>query len=1415
MKQLYYTIKKVILTLIFGLLLPWLSISQVDNLKFEHFIDDKGLTQNTILDLLQDSDGYVWIGTANGLYKYDGKRFTIYRNIPKEPNSVINNVINKLKFDNHDNLWIGTGRGLCKFNIKTQTFSNTHNSLSDKEITAIYNDINGTIWVGTRKSGLYHLIEPNTANEKIEHYFYQPNQLDAINDNEILSIVEDRNSSLWIGTGKGLNILYKSNESTKGFINVETVKKAVNSLLIDKKGNLWIGESGTGLLYIEQPKNIRTLKFENIKKFSLGFENNYQHLGNVNAIKEDASGKLWIGVYGYGLYCFNPDNGSSKLYAPNDMSNTSLSNSRIMSILLDKTNVLWVGTKVGGLNKCDLERKDILFFTKDVLIENSLTNASINAILEDENNLVWVGTENGFNQIKFDEEDYKSLLIKHYFFKGNEEVSELVIQQPIRSILKDSDNDYWLGGDGITHMRFNPINGQVTFKPTDINLSEVFSIVEDTLGNIWFGSFAQGLIKWKKKKNPDGKTFDFSNLTYYKPDINDKNSISDNLVSCLYKDRKNNIWVGTLQGGINLVVPGKSGEEDTFISFKNDPKNSNSLSHNSVFSIHEGKNGVYWIGTFGGGLNQMILPPSSDATPEFINYTEQDGLANNAVYGILESDDGQLWMSTDNGISCFNINTKTFKNYNKEDGLQSNNFRKNAFFKNKEGYLFFGGLKGLNIFHPDNLKENTFPATAKITGFKIKNEDVNVGQDYNGRILLEKSMPFLTKPLKLKYHENTLTFEFTALHFASPEKNRFKYKLEGFDKSWVESKGLPFAHYTNLSYGSYSFKVIASNNDGVWNETPSTIEFVITPPFWLSGWALLIYGLLLIGIIFSIKSYYQLQSKERIAVKGQKELEAVNKLKLQFFTNISHDFKTPITLILNPIEEILESKNINDSLKPKLKIIERNANSLLRLVNQLMEFRKIEVGETKLGATKTNIINFVREITFSFRALAKEKNIALSFESQLYATDVWFDWDKLEKILNNLIFNAIKFSNKEGYVIVRVSKPKDKLKIRIKENNIVSDYIKIEIEDNGIGIEESELPYVFQRFYQVNSSYESQKSGSGIGLAITKDLVDLHHGEIEVQSEIGKGSCFILKFPLGNEHLLPEELMEVSAPELLTETQMDEGFNFNENIENINSSKSKDSILVVDDNNDIRELIRNKFEQNYQIFEADNGKEALNIALKQIPDLIISDVLMPGMDGIEFCDEIKNNIRTSHIPVILLTALNSVEHRIEGLKSGADAYIPKPFKMKLLIARVENLIKSVELMRRSFLTEKEFTPEKVSLGSVDEAFLKKIMSLMEKNMSNQVYWVDELAFDMNTSRSTFFRKLKKLTGQSPNDFIRLIRLKRATQLLQENQLTIAQISYKVGFKDPNYFSKCFRKVFREAPSRYSNKPLKNIIEDKM
>ncbi len=1391
---LYRTIKTIVVPLCFIILCS----KQVEAQNLGHFdriTTENGLSQSDVNAILQDKDGFMWFGTHDGLNRHDGYSFKVFKPIPNEPNSISSNLIFDLEEDYNGNIWIGTtGRGLVFFDRISERFQTLKhdkvdlNSINSNSISIIYQDKENRLWVGTDR-GL-NMIDLKDYNKPFEFKRFKAPQEPYLTDRNIravISIYEDTNGQIWTG---GFGGLYKLARESNGDMYMSCVNSEIGlpitavSSISEFNGRLLFG-TGEGL-YL-QSKNANTFKVDKVMEGSFSsilVDNNIIWSGTDSGLWEieimDADGNLKL----LRKHIYDPKNSNS------------ISKNRVISLFKDNTGIIWAGTNGGGVNKFDPNRKQFIHIRK-TQNPNSLSYDKIRSFFEDSSDRLWVGTEGGGLNMLINNNNYND------FYK----IKDLPNVFAIEEVKRKNGKFLLFGGQGngappmfeMNISTLSDIKSKKIAPVTDFNHS-IFSMLTDSRGYLWIGTYNGGLYRWIL--NDDGIT--------YQKDIfinqsNDSKSLSGNIIRNIFEDSSGNIWLATNDGLSFLSKHEVDNKYPAFTVFKNSPGDKQSISHNYILSIHEDKNNTIWIGTFGGGLNAF----KADTNGNFKfhkTFGIKDGLPNDVVKGIIEDDMGYLWLSTNKGLSKFNPKAEAFKNYDVNDGLQSNEFQELAYYKRKNGEFLFGGVNGFNAFFPQNLRENGYKPETVITKFLISNKEVKVGEKLGGKQTIDKTISEI-KEVELKHFQNNISFEFAALHYASPMNNKFVYKLEGFDEEWQTTvSNKRYAAYTNLAPGDYMFQVKSSNNDGLWNDTPATIHLSISPPFWFTWWAYTLYGLIILGILWSIQSYLNLRSKQRASLQVQKEIEQVNKLKLQFFTNISHEFKTPITLILNPIEELMETVSNNLAVQSKLKVIQRNANSLLRLVHQLMEFRRIEVGETRLRATKSNIANFIKEITYSFQVSAEKKGINISFKSELNNLQAWFDWDKLEKILNNLIYNAIKFTPSGGNVEIRLRQSKANEEMLIMNRAVSASYLEIVVEDSGVGMDKAQLPYVFHRFYQVDQSNRAAHKGSGIGLAITKDLVDLHHGEIEVASEKGKGTAFTIKLPLGKSHLLEEEILEMKTQESTTQKWEDQTDPLNEATNEVlgqhKESNDKSVVLVVDDNADIRELIKEGLSKTYNILEAEHGKEALHIALKEIPDLIITDVLMPEMDGVQLCQEIKNNVRTSHIPVIMLTALNSVEHRIEGLESGADAYIPKPFKMKLLSVRVDKLISFRNLMRKRFQTEKELIPEKVSLDSAEEEFLKKIMGYMEANMGNELYWVDELASDMNTSRSTFFRKLKKLTGQSPNDFMRMVRLKRAAQLLEQNELTIAQISYMVGFTDPGYFGKCFRKVYGDSPSNY-------------
>ncbi|WP_111708800.1 hybrid sensor histidine kinase/response regulator transcription factor [Lutibacter citreus] len=1366
--------------------------AQFPDLKFEHFLDEKGFNQNSVEDILQDNDGYIWIGTPNGLYQYDGNNFKLHTNKFDDKNSLIDNSIIVLKLDPFGDVLIGTTYGLCKYEKKSGKFLRIYNEANNNHITTINFDESNNIWVGTEFSGIFVFREKRTLHfNKIKGAEF------GLMSSNITAIVKDKFNDLWVGSENGLYKVIKK-DGIYSFKKAPLQTKEIVSIHIDDKNRFWLGTYGNVVSCIQLNENRFIDKNSKKRDYLIGSSRLEKEI-YTNMFLEQDEELIWVVISNYGLALLNTNTGSYKLYKNDPQNPYSLYNNRVTKLIVDSSSVLWVGSSSGGLHKFNLNRKNIHHVESIPTSNNTLSNGAINVITEGDNNTFFVGTENGLNLLSFKNNQLKNPKIEQYFINGKK------TSNAILSMIK-YEGDYWIAErDHISRMRFNGELKKSVFFNEKFELSEVYNMLVDDDENLWFASFNDGLVKWKKTKNSQFP--EESKVTHYRKNNSGYKCLSSNAISVMYEDNNKNLWIGTLDGGLNLRVKGKNGESDTFINYQQNNSKANSLSHNSVFSIHQDKEGVFWIGTFGGGLNKMIVSENIEETPIFKHFRQKDGLANNAIYGILEDDLGRLWLSTDDGISCFDKNTEKFENYDASDGLQSHNFRKSAYYQNNSGYMFFGGLRGLNIFNPQELKNNEILPSVHITGLKINGIPYASEKD---RVLICDSKN--RNDIILDHFQNSITIDFSAMHFVAPEKNRFQYKLEGLDNDWNYTTGSNFAHYTNLSHGEYFFKVKASNNDGLWSDKQAVLKIKIIPPYWFSIWAYIFYSLICLFIAWGIRSFLLIKRKNREAQIREKEIEKINDLKLQFFTNISHDFKTPITLIINPIEELLASVSKNLELKPKFEMIYRNANYLLRLVNQLMEFRKIELGETKLNTAEGNIINFIKKITYSFKELASKKHIKLVFESEYDEIITWFDWDKLEKVLNNLLSNAFKSIENKGEIVIKVSKMASKKSVNFnKRNNInskVEEIVRIEVKDNGRGIPSSQLENIFHRFYQVQEVYQNQnlKSGSGVGLAIAKDLVEIHYGNISVNSEEGSGSVFIIEIPLGKSHLAAEEMLGVSREDEKIIKSEDEFPLIDQNkLEEENTSKNKNTVLIIDDNEDILTIVKEGLAKNYEILAAENGKMGYEIAQKEIPDLIITDVLMPIMDGIELTKKLKSNIRTCHIPIIMLTTLSAVEHRIDGIESGAEVYLPKPFKMDLLKIRVDKLLETRELIYKRFKIQDTIKPDKIELNSIDQLFLDSIMELMEKQMSNSSYWVDELAADMNISRSTFFRKIKKLTGLGPNDFMRMIRLKRAEQLLGQGQISVTEVCYQVGFKDPNYFGKCFRKMFGKPPSQYSLK----------
>jgi signal transduction histidine kinase/DNA-binding response OmpR family regulator len=990
----------------------------------------------------------------------------------------------------------------------------------------------------------------------------------------------------------------------------------------------------------------------------------------------------------------------------------------------------------------------------------------VNCFAEDKKGNLWIGT-NGGGLIYFDR---AGNTFRTYLHNPSDPAS--LSSNIIVCLWIDRQQKLWIGTyfgglnsfDGSRFVRYQHVQADRKSIADD----RIWAILEDSQDNLWIGTLGGGLELYDREKKE---------FYHYRTGMT--NSVRSDFISSLTEDREGNIWVGTANG-VDVLKK----QTRQFTHYGHDARDPKSLSHDNVYSIYEDSRDNIWVGTRI-GLNLL-----NKKTGKFRIIRTENGLPDNTVFTVLEDSRRNMWVSTANGLSNIEIRDTarlaenlqdkyvlTFKNYNESDGLQGREFNDKAGFKTREGEIIFGGADGFNIIVPEQINLNAQIPNIVFTDFQIFNQSVLISKDYRGRSILTKALNE-TKHITLKYSENVFSIEFAALSYFHPEKNQYRYILHGFNKEWLSTGSeLRKATFTNLNPGDYRFQVIASNNDGYWNETGISVDITVLPPWWRSQLAFAVYFLLVAGII--LLSRKMLLDRARIRFKLEQEhLEAqrireLDLLKTKFFTNVSHEFRTPLALITAPLEKI--SKTLHDpEQKKQVSMIQINAKRLLNLVNQLLDFRRLEVQEFKYNPSYGDIVGFIKEISYSFSDIAEKKHIRFSVNCELTRLDTSFDEDKLEKILFNLLSNAFKFTLENGIIDVEVT----------LLNPDEDRQLQIQVKDNGIGIDPGKQDKIFERFFQVDGQGTIINQGSGIGLSLTREFVKIHGGSISFESQPGQGSCFTVVLPL-------------TRPEVHTETEIaaaDEKGHL--------LGAKKPLLLLVEDNEDFRFYLKDNLGQRFSIIEAANGQAGCEQALRYFPNLIVSDIIMPVMDGIGLCMQLKQDKRTSHIPIILLTSRASEEQRVEGFKAGADDYITKPFSFEILEIRILNLITERENLKKLFHKQIEIVPSEISITSMDEKLIQKALDTVEKNISNPDFSVEELSRVLGMSRVHLYKKLLSLTGKSPIEFIRSVRLKRAAQLILKSQLRISEIAYQVGFNNPKYFSRYFKQEFGILPSEY-------------
>ncbi|HYQ57070.1 MAG TPA: two-component regulator propeller domain-containing protein, partial [Draconibacterium sp.] len=1291
--------------------------------RINYLTTNDGLPQNMIDCILKDSKGFMWFGTWNGLCRFDGYNFQTFQS--QEEEGLPGNFIHSLCEDKDGNLWVGTNKGLAYFDYSRLTFSNQPlltDNLKNTPVKHIISDNAKNLWVATAGEGIWKVEKQGTKILSVQAVFEE--QLTDKNVN-YLSMPDDKH--LLAGTNSGLTVINLSGATPNPMwerLEQGIRRGSVSCILKDRENNFWIGMTQSGLFHF----NTTTLDHTYFGVNPI----NTSHLNHpsVNDIVEDSNGTIIVGTLG-GLNYYDPITETFSRLTANSQEQKALNSPFVNSLYADNLGNIWIGTEKGGINHYNTYQKPFKSIIHEIADPNTLSHNTINSIFY-EKDILWVGTAGGgINRIS----NNGTNITRYAFSESNR---ESLNNDFVTSFIRDPKNRMLIGtwGGGINILRSET---QKDFEFLVRNPFNNSSLCNNFVSSLEYLDERHVLIGTQ------------GGLDIYSPDdesfvhVHEKMGIDQPLeVGCILTDSKKRVWVGTENGlyrfnqaDLQELTP--ESEHIDFMKFVNDPANTSSLAGNYVISFFEAADGNIWIGTYGNGLCKYIESNEGG----FISYNEQDGLCNNVAYGIEEDRDGNIWISTDNGLSKFNPGTQHFQNYYSGDGLLSDQFYWSASCSDDQGNLYFGGIEGLNYFNPSEFKSYPIMPKPVFTQFSVSSKPVIIGEKYHSKLILDAPISE-TNEIELSYKDAVFSIEFSTLDYFQPGKIKYAYQMEGVDQDWIEvSSNRRFANYTNLSGGDYLFKVKAANSDGIWSEEFTTLSIKVHPPFWKTAWFKLLVALFIVAAVrLYIRSRTQFlkaqqrkleqQVRERTqkieeqkkelekqnrqivlqrdeVIELNKKVNLVNQLRLRFFTNISHEFRTPLTLIIDPLEQLMDKLKTDTNTYNTLSIINRNAQRLLNLINQLLYFRRIESGKLKLNVSKGNFNQFLYEIFGSFKDLAVHQKVNYRFLDKEFTEDTWFDAEKVENIFYNLLSNAFKNTPVSGSISLKtefITKP--------CANCIPPPFVAVSVTDTGRGIAKEHLPHIFNRFYKEPVlAKENDLNSSGIGLAITHEIIRALHGDIKVESEPQKGSTFTVYLPYSKDRFKSDEINEAAVPaEINTEGRVNvlsqqilaQNTDYELEAES-NTDKPNPSILVVEDNFDLRSFLLQTLRSEYRVLGAENGKTGLEMAKQYLPELIISDVMMPIMDGLELCSRLKKDIQTSHIPIILLTSKSMVENWIEGLETGADDYIPKPFNFQILQLKMRNIIESRRKLRRSFIGPEPVSAGKLSTNKLDEEFI--------------------------------------------------------------------------------------------------------------
>ncbi len=1320
---------------------------------------NEGLSHTDATGIIQDNSGFIWISTLAGLDRFDGYEVKNYKFKNFGIQNVYLNRINDIDYNNQK-IWIASQEGIgyfdCleydfhvpKFDVDVSKMSfGQIKSIDESRFVAISR---GKIYFFKKESNVYKVA-------KLENNLPFVSCIDVIGGKTIV-----------IGTGSGM---YQFDPMKETVTKVDNLLGTTNisAISVIKNDEILVTDNQT--LYVTSINKAFTNNWQVIPLFKDLLNKGLESGLEITQLMKDDQKRVWI-TTPKGLYIINENNVLSKI------NSDKLVSAHVHKIFIDKSSTIWISSYGEGVNYLHLYPK--LFNT--IKLKNKNSNY-IRAILSEDNGKVWLGSRrNGL--INYDQKTSEEFTFS---------VSNGLNSNYIRALLKDDKNRLLVATEnGINVIQNNKVIQSMTQKEGLTN-NVIYCLAKDNFNQIWAGSWQQGLNILVEE---NGKYVVKQKLLNTEKDINLK-------ITSIYSDpQRLEIFVSTTNGLYHYFQNSDGSFKKNHL-YRGDNSMIDGMNSNFVWPVIRGDANTLWVGTIGGGVNKLTLDLKGGYKAQYI--TTDEGLPSNDVESMLMDDNGNLWIGG-KGLSRINTINNEITNFDAKDGLQSNIFKIGSSHKNIDGTLYFGGVDGVNYFQPDQIKESNIKSKAIISEIAFNNHIVDQNR-------IKYSTIDDAYHINVSHLENNILIKFASIDYANSDKSSFRYKLSGVHDKWIEvnSKNR-FAAFSNLPYGNYNFQLQCTNHDGIWQNNTSTLNFKINPPFWKTIWAKLFYLVFTLFSIYMLYKYYikwsKLNQSLNIKELEKKNEEELHQLRLQFFTNISHELRTPLSLILSPVENLKTQLKGNEEQSNLLNLVHKNAVKLLNLVNELLDFRKAEVGMIKLRTYERNISDFVYQITSEFEEFAEKKGVKL-VQNIDFDKKLWIDPKILTKIITNLLSNAIKYTNAGGIVTVEISESSNlqyNKFVTLGIRNADLQYIWIKIKDTGVGFDNDAMEHLFERFYQSDRVTKNEVPSSGIGLSFVKSLVLAHKGIIKVSSIQNEGSEFLVGLPLGNTHLTADEIVlvdkEIKENLQSSEFEKEEVFESYEEQVTITNENLKPKILIAEDNDDLRTFIVNSLKEDYHLYTAENGLEAYNISKENYPDVIISDVMMPVMDGFELCEKVKNDIEISHIPVILLTAKSSDDSKIIGSEAGADIYITKPFSIKFLSLSIQNLLSSRRKIKEMFANDVLVETRELASNKKEREFLDEIVKIIEENLDNPNLDVDMLCLRIGISRTKLYTKIQAVTGYPIGEFIRKIRLKKAAYFLMTEDITVLEVMDRVGIQSQSYFTKAFKKEFGKTPARY-------------